>query len=141
MRLIIITIALFLAACSTQTPRGAAVPADPETAAADAWPEGAGTGEADVGGAGGPHGAASATGAAAEGFEDAWQHIRSELELERFTELRGVQDKLAWYRRNQEYLDRVVPQVVYLTVGFFVSGVLLLVLGSRLAPSRPSARP
>ena len=39
------------------------------------------------------------------------------------------------------YLDRVVPQVVYLTVGFFVAGVLLLVLGSRLAPSRPSARP
>jgi hypothetical protein len=32
------------------------------------------------------------------------------------------------------YLDRVVPQVVYLTVGFFVAGVLLLVLGSRLTP-------
>jgi hypothetical protein len=39
------------------------------------------------------------------------------------------------------YLDRVVPQVVYLTVGFFVAGVLLLVLGSRLAPPRSSARP
>jgi hypothetical protein len=38
------------------------------------------------------------------------------------------------------YLDRVVPQVVYLTLGFFVAGVLLLVLGSRLAPPRPSAR-
>jgi hypothetical protein len=33
------------------------------------------------------------------------------------------------------YLDRAVPQVVYLTVGFFVAGVLLLVLGSRLASS------
>jgi hypothetical protein len=34
------------------------------------------------------------------------------------------------------YLDRAVPQVVYLTVGFFVAGVLLLVLGGRLAPGR-----
>ncbi len=37
------------------------------------------------------------------------------------------------------YLDRAVPQVVYLTVGFFVAGVLLLTLGSRLAPTRPPA--
>ena len=36
------------------------------------------------------------------------------------------------------YLDRVVPQVVYLTVGFFVAGALLLLLGSRLAPREPS---
>jgi len=35
------------------------------------------------------------------------------------------------------YLDRAVPQVVYLTVGFFVAGALLLVLGSRLA-GRPA---
>jgi hypothetical protein len=35
------------------------------------------------------------------------------------------------------YLDRAVPQVAYLTVGFFVAGVLLLVIGSRLAP-RPA---
>jgi hypothetical protein len=35
------------------------------------------------------------------------------------------------------YLDRAVPQVAYLTVGFFVAGVLLLLLGSRLAP-RPA---
>ena len=32
------------------------------------------------------------------------------------------------------YFDRAVPQVAYLTVGFFVAGVLLLVLGSRMAP-------
>jgi hypothetical protein len=32
------------------------------------------------------------------------------------------------------YLNRVVPQVVYLTVGFFVAGALLLMLGSWLAP-------
>jgi hypothetical protein len=36
------------------------------------------------------------------------------------------------------YLD--VPQVLYLTVGFFVAGVLLLVLGSRLAPTESSRR-
>jgi len=35
------------------------------------------------------------------------------------------------------YLDRAVPQVAYLTVGFFVAGVLLLLLGSRFAP-RPA---
>src|SRR5262249_53576392 len=35
------------------------------------------------------------------------------------------------------YLDRAVPQVAYLTVGFFVAGGLLLTLGSRLAP-RPA---
>ena len=37
------------------------------------------------------------------------------------------------------YLDRAVPQVIYLTVGFFVAGVLLITLGSRLAPDRRAA--
>jgi hypothetical protein len=37
------------------------------------------------------------------------------------------------------YLDRAVPQVLYLTVGFFVAGVLLLLLGSWLTPRQPSA--
>jgi hypothetical protein len=32
------------------------------------------------------------------------------------------------------YLDRAVPQVFYLTVGFFVAGTALILLGSRLAP-------
>lgn len=36
------------------------------------------------------------------------------------------------------YLDRVVPQVLYLTVGFFVAGVLLILLGGRLRPREPS---
>ena len=36
------------------------------------------------------------------------------------------------------YLDRVVPQVLYLTVGFFVAGALLIFLGSRLAPREPA---
>ena len=39
------------------------------------------------------------------------------------------------------YLDRAVPQVLYLTVGFFVAGVLLLLLGSRLASRQPPAGP
>ena len=37
------------------------------------------------------------------------------------------------------YLDRVVPQVLYLTVGFFVAGALLIFLGSRIAPREPPA--
>jgi hypothetical protein len=36
------------------------------------------------------------------------------------------------------YLDRAVPQVVYLTVGFFVAGTLLLWLGSWLTPEKPA---
>lgn len=38
------------------------------------------------------------------------------------------------------YLDRVVPQVLYLTVGFFVAGAALILLGSRIAPRDPSVR-
>ncbi len=38
------------------------------------------------------------------------------------------------------YLDRVVPQVLYLTVGFFVAGALLLFLGSRLTAREPAGR-
>jgi hypothetical protein len=34
------------------------------------------------------------------------------------------------------YLDRAVPQVRYLTVGFFVAGVALLLAGSWLTPRR-----
>ena len=37
------------------------------------------------------------------------------------------------------YLDRAVPQVLYLTVGFFVAGALLILLGSRLTHRRPAA--
>jgi hypothetical protein len=38
------------------------------------------------------------------------------------------------------YLDRAVPQVLYLTVGFFVAGAAMLLLGSWLAPRDPTAR-
>jgi len=103
-RLIIITVALFLAACSTQPPRGTAGPAVPESAVADEQTGGAGTGEEDGSAAAVPNAGASVH---AAGFDDAWQHIRSELAFERHAEIRGVQDKLAWYKRNQEYLDRV----------------------------------
>ena len=50
--------------------------------------------------------------------------------LPRFQEARPV---------IEHYLDRAVPQVLYLTVGFFVAGALLLLLGSRLAPAQPPA--
>jgi len=50
-----------------------------------------------------------------------------EARIPRFEELRPA---------VEIYLDRAVPQVLYLTAGFFVAGVLLLVLGSRLAPRR-----
>jgi hypothetical protein len=35
------------------------------------------------------------------------------------------------------YLDRAVPQVRYLTVGFFAAGILMLLAGRWLAPRRP----
>jgi hypothetical protein len=47
----------------------------------------------------------------------------------RFTEVRPA---------IELYLDRVVPQVLYLTVGFFVAGVLLIFLGGKLTPREPS---
>jgi hypothetical protein len=37
------------------------------------------------------------------------------------------------------YLDRVVPQVFYLTVGFFVAGAGLILLGSRLTRRDPAS--
>jgi membrane-bound lytic murein transglycosylase D len=107
-RFIIITIALFLAACSTQPQRGATGPAGPDAAAGETWADG--TGGTDDGGAVVPDGYASAPDAQVPGADDAWQHIRAALEFERHVELRGVQDKLAWYKRNQEYLDRVAER-------------------------------
>src|SRR5262245_18707988 len=53
-----------------------------------------------------------------------WLLSRFEATIPRFPEMRPA---------IELYLDRAVPQVVYLTVGFFVAGLLLLVLGSRLA--------
>jgi hypothetical protein len=57
-------------------------------------------------------------------FGHDWLLSRFAATIPRFQEMRPA---------IELYLDRAVPQVVYLTVGFFVAGVLLLVLGSRLA--------
>jgi membrane-bound lytic murein transglycosylase D len=65
------------------------------------------TGEADDGRADVDSARAHVAGADDGTFDDAWQHIRTELEFDRHVGLRSVQDKLGWYRRNQEYLDRV----------------------------------
>jgi hypothetical protein len=61
-------------------------------------------------------------------FGREWLLSRFEVTVPKFEEVRPAVEL---------YLDRAVPQVAYLTVGFFVAGVLLLVLGSRLAP-RPA---
>jgi len=57
-----------------------------------------------------------------------WLLTQFETTVPRFEEMRPAVEL---------YLDRAVPQVAYLTVGFFVAGALLLLLGSRLAP-RPA---
>jgi membrane-bound lytic murein transglycosylase D len=43
-------------------------------------------------------------------FTDVWERIRANLELDRHAELASVQAKLAWYRRHQDYLDRVAER-------------------------------
>ena len=65
-------------------------------------------------------------------FGREWLLTRFARTVPRFEEVRPAIDL---------YLDRAVPQVLYLTVGFFVAGGLLLVLGSRLTPTEPAARP
>ncbi|NIN36282.1 MAG: hypothetical protein GTO60_14770, partial [Gammaproteobacteria bacterium] len=42
-----------------------------------------------------------------EGYVDIWQRIRDNLEFERHLDKRAVKERVAWYARNQEYLDRV----------------------------------
>jgi membrane-bound lytic murein transglycosylase D len=41
---------------------------------------------------------------------DVWQRIRSGLKLERHLEHPAVQEKIAWYVRNRDYLDRVTER-------------------------------
>ena len=41
---------------------------------------------------------------------DVWQRIRSGLSMDRHLQHRSVQERLAWYARNQEYLDRVATR-------------------------------
>ncbi len=47
------------------------------------------------------------TSIAAVPADDLWQVIRQDLRLRRHTDNRKVQAKLAWFKRNQAYLDRV----------------------------------
>ena len=43
-------------------------------------------------------------------YSDAWDHIRKNLQLDRHQEQRSVEYKLAWFARNQDYLDRVAER-------------------------------
>lgn len=107
---IIMIMAVGLAACSPAPIRTVISPgpaADPSAAGID------GRSEADT-----PHElapleqipASRGDKAPASAYGDVWTRIRDNLKLERHVELRNVQDKLAWYKRNQEYLDRVVER-------------------------------
>jgi len=49
-------------------------------------------------------------GSEAAQFEDVWKRIGSGLRLDRHLQNRSVKDKLAWYTRNQDYLDRVADR-------------------------------
>ncbi len=42
-----------------------------------------------------------------QNYSDAWELLRDGLEFDRHIEKRSVQEKTAWFARNQEYLDRV----------------------------------
>lgn len=43
-------------------------------------------------------------------YSDAWDRIRKNLKLSRHTDQRSVKYKLAWFARNQDYLDRVADR-------------------------------
>jgi membrane-bound lytic murein transglycosylase D len=51
-------------------------------------------------------------------YPDIWQRIRADLSLDRHAGSRQVKAKLAWYRRNQEFLDRTAdraaPYIYYI---------------------------
>src|SRR5690606_11960584 len=110
-RLTTITIALFLAGCSAQVPRSDAPPArhgSPPPAHEPSHPPPArpapSVSEAT------PAAAPSPMEEARAEFTDVWERVRANLELDRHAELASVQAKLAWYRRHQDYLDRVAER-------------------------------
>lgn len=43
-------------------------------------------------------------------YTDVWERIRNNLVLERHTDHKAVQAKIAWFSRNQEYLHRVAER-------------------------------
>ena len=51
-------------------------------------------------------------------YSDIWQRIRANLTLDRHSKSRLVKAKLAWYRRNQDFLDRTAdraaPYIYYI---------------------------
>lgn len=104
MRHIIIITALALAACSTQPRQETADTPAPARVAAPALHD------TDIAAPGHAPAAGAAVAAPDGPAADLWQHIRAELHLQRHVDQRTVQDKMAWYRRNQDYLDRVATR-------------------------------
>jgi membrane-bound lytic murein transglycosylase D len=55
---------------------------------------------------------------AGDTYSDIWERIRNNLTFTRHEDNRAVKDRIAWYARNQEYLDRVVqratPYIYYI---------------------------
>lgn len=45
-----------------------------------------------------------------QNYSDAWLLLKDGLELERHTDKKSVKEKIAWFARNQEYIDRVVDR-------------------------------
>ncbi len=45
-----------------------------------------------------------------QNYSDAWLLLRDELEFDRHTNKRSVKDKIAWFARNQEYINRVAER-------------------------------
>lgn len=45
-----------------------------------------------------------------QNYADVWLLLKDGLELDRHTNKRNVQEKIAWFSRNQEYINRVVDR-------------------------------
>lgn len=111
MRLIIITIALVLAACSTPPTRTGSAGTAQSTAVPLNRPASRAGSEGSVADTGGPGQTGATTDQTPVVHEaDVWKRIQSALTLERHLEQDSVQDKVTWFERNQEYLDRVAER-------------------------------
>jgi peptidoglycan lytic transglycosylase D len=45
-----------------------------------------------------------------QNYSDIWLLLKDGLEFDRYTSKRSVKDKIAWFSRNQEYIDRVADR-------------------------------
>jgi peptidoglycan lytic transglycosylase D len=45
-----------------------------------------------------------------QNYSDVWLLLKDGLEFDRYTNKRSVKDKIAWFSRNQEYIDRVADR-------------------------------